>query len=238
MALLLASFTSTQECAYAENSSPPYFFGMIIAKKPFCFRYSQTWGGRSARRWVMSHSSSMRHSSSQGPSTNACSSAESCGAFAASSFCQCGSAGEQFAVPPDRPGLERLALGLRHCGQHAPVHHQERLGDVAQAEGVDVEQRHDAERQPQRHQPCRRRPADEHVPHQGEGCDPRRSEQGRTAICEEQRAADEKQEPEEEGQHRCRASPWSGAGCPVWGRLCLPLLHCRNGRTLRASAGG
>jgi hypothetical protein len=38
VALRLASFTSTQECAYAENSRPPYFFGMIIAKKPFFFR--------------------------------------------------------------------------------------------------------------------------------------------------------------------------------------------------------
>jgi hypothetical protein len=36
--LRLDSLASTQECAYAENPRPPYFFGMIIAKKPFDLR--------------------------------------------------------------------------------------------------------------------------------------------------------------------------------------------------------
>ena len=63
---------------------------MIIAKKPFFFRKSHTCGGMSARRCVMSQSSTMRHSSSHGPSTNACSSAVSRGAFADSSFGQSG----------------------------------------------------------------------------------------------------------------------------------------------------
>ena len=64
---------------------------MIIAKKPFFLRKSQTAGGRSARRWVMSQSSSIVHSASQGPSRKACSSAESCGGAASSSFFQFGS---------------------------------------------------------------------------------------------------------------------------------------------------
>ena len=63
---------------------------MIIEKKPLRFRKSQTSGGMSPRRCVMSKSSIIPHSSSQGPSRKACSSAVSCGAFAPSSFDQSG----------------------------------------------------------------------------------------------------------------------------------------------------
>ena len=64
---------------------------MIIAKKPFFFRNSHTCGGRSARTWVMSQSSIIRQSSSQGPSRKACSSADSRGGSALASFDQSGS---------------------------------------------------------------------------------------------------------------------------------------------------
>ena len=63
---------------------------MIIAKKPLLLMKSHTCGGRSARRCVMSQSSIIRHSSSHGPSMNACSSAVSCGGVADSSFSQSG----------------------------------------------------------------------------------------------------------------------------------------------------
>ena len=63
---------------------------MIIAKKPLVLRNSHTCGGMSPRSWVMFQSSSMRHSSSHGPARNACSSADSCGGLAASSFSQRG----------------------------------------------------------------------------------------------------------------------------------------------------
>ena len=61
-----------------------------MAKKPRVLRNSHTAAGRSARSWVMLQSSSMRHSSSHGPSRNAASAAESFGAFAESSFDQRG----------------------------------------------------------------------------------------------------------------------------------------------------
>ncbi len=79
VAEMLATFCSTAECASAENSRPPYFFGMIMPKNLFFLMKSQTSGGRSASSWVICQSSSMAHSSSTGPSRKACSSADSSG---------------------------------------------------------------------------------------------------------------------------------------------------------------
>src|SRR5438552_3138737 len=50
---------------------------MIIAKNFWALRKSHTCGGRSRSSQVMRHSSSMRQSSSTGPSRNACSSSDS-----------------------------------------------------------------------------------------------------------------------------------------------------------------
>ena len=63
---------------------------MIIAKKPLDLMKAHTAAGRSARRWVISQSSSIAHSVSQGPSRNACSALVSTGGFADMSFCQFG----------------------------------------------------------------------------------------------------------------------------------------------------
>jgi hypothetical protein len=63
---------------------------MIMAKKPLDLMKDHTSGGRSARRCVMSQSSSMAHKSSQGPSRNACSSAVSTGTLADMSLGQSG----------------------------------------------------------------------------------------------------------------------------------------------------
>ena len=88
--LRLASFEITMAFAYAENSRPPYSFGMIMAKKRCFLINAQTSGGRSPRSCAMSHSSSMRQSSSQGPSMKACSSSDSFGAGLDISRCQFG----------------------------------------------------------------------------------------------------------------------------------------------------
>jgi hypothetical protein len=63
---------------------------MIMAKNPFSFMKSQTFGGRSPSSWLTSHSSIIEHNSSTGPSRKACSSAVSFGAAASVSFCQRG----------------------------------------------------------------------------------------------------------------------------------------------------
>jgi hypothetical protein len=63
---------------------------MIIAKKPCDLMYCHTSGGISARRCVMSKSSTMRHSVSHGPSRKACSSADSFGPGAACNLRQSG----------------------------------------------------------------------------------------------------------------------------------------------------
>jgi hypothetical protein len=73
------SFASTIEHASGENSRPPYSFGMIIAKNFSSFKNCHTFGGMSASSCVICHSSSSPHSSSVGPSRNACSSAVSVG---------------------------------------------------------------------------------------------------------------------------------------------------------------
>src|SRR5437763_1119876 len=63
---------------------------MIIAKNLRVFRKSHTSGGRSHSCQLIRHSSSMRHSSSTGPSRNVCSSAESVAVGKARSFAQSG----------------------------------------------------------------------------------------------------------------------------------------------------
>ena len=88
-------------------------------------------GGRS-RSCSMSQSSSRRHSSSTGPSRNACSSAESGCGWKSSSFCQCGHAAEQIGVPPDGAGFERDALGFAEARQHFREHrHHEARNEMA-----------------------------------------------------------------------------------------------------------
>src|SRR6516164_1755288 len=63
---------------------------MIIAKNLWRLRKSHTSGGRSRSSQVMRHSSSMRQSSSTGPSRNACSSPESVAGGTARSLAQSG----------------------------------------------------------------------------------------------------------------------------------------------------
>ncbi len=65
------------ECAKAEKPRPPKDFGMMIPRKPLSRMNFHASGARSMRSWLMSHSSSMPHSSSTGPSMKACSSAVS-----------------------------------------------------------------------------------------------------------------------------------------------------------------
>src|SRR6516162_8844141 len=63
---------------------------MIIAKNLWRLRKSHTCGGRSRSSQLMRHSSSMRQSSSTGPSRNACSSGDSVAGGTARSFPQSG----------------------------------------------------------------------------------------------------------------------------------------------------
>src|SRR6202043_2513747 len=84
------SLRITSEWAKAEKPSPPYCFGMIIAKNLRDFRNSQTSGGRSCHCQLIFHSSSMPQSSSTGPERNCCSSSESFAAAKARSFRESG----------------------------------------------------------------------------------------------------------------------------------------------------
>ena len=74
-----ASFWITLWFISAEKPRPPYSFGMFRPKNFSRLTNAHISGGRSARTWVMSQSSTMRHSCSHGPSRYACSSAVSCG---------------------------------------------------------------------------------------------------------------------------------------------------------------
>ncbi len=143
-----------------------------------------------------------------------------------------GAAREQFAVPPHGAGFERLALRIRHRRQHAAVRLQERPGDEAQPEGVDVEQRHGAEHEPERHEPRRRGCANDRVGDENDAGGERRRAQGHALVGEIEGAADENQEPES-GNHCC--VPCSGAGRNALpeARLCIRLLRRRNIRIRR-----
>ena len=90
VALRVASFCTTCECANAENPRPPYCLGMIMPRKPRSFMYCQTSGGRSFSSWVISQSSHMRHRSSTGPSRKACSSGVNLGFGVLSNLFQSG----------------------------------------------------------------------------------------------------------------------------------------------------
>ena len=84
------SFWITLWLASAEKPRPPYSFGTIIPKNLFFLMNSHISGGRSARTWVMSQSSIIRHSSLHGPSRKACSSAVSAGFGSVNSLSQSG----------------------------------------------------------------------------------------------------------------------------------------------------
>ena len=84
------SLRMTSECPNAEKPSPPYSFGMIMAKNLWRLRKSHTSGGRSHSSKVICQSLSMWQSSLTGPSRNACSSAVSRDGATASSFAQSG----------------------------------------------------------------------------------------------------------------------------------------------------
>src|SRR5260370_31110832 len=84
------SWGISSECGGGEKPSPPYCFGMIMAKNFSHLSRSQTSGGRSHRSKVICQSSSMRQSSFTGPSRNACSSPDNVAGGTASSFAQSG----------------------------------------------------------------------------------------------------------------------------------------------------
>ncbi len=100
-----------------KSSSPPYFFGMIIAKKPFDFEVIPHLRRHVAALVVMSQSSSILHSSSHGPSMKACSSSDRRGGFRGKQLAPARRTREQLAIPPHRAGFERFALRLRHGRQ-------------------------------------------------------------------------------------------------------------------------
>src|SRR6476646_6059705 len=119
------SLRMTSECAKAEKPSPPYSFGMIMAKNLWRLRKSHTSGGRSHSSKVICQSLSMWHSSLTGPSRNACSSAVS---RDREQLRPVRIAGEQVGVPPHVAGLDRLALGVGERGQHMARPAEDRLG--------------------------------------------------------------------------------------------------------------
>ncbi|MCO5055661.1 MAG: hypothetical protein M9902_08720 [Thermomonas sp.] len=74
-----------------------------MPKKRCFFMKSQTSGDRSARTWVMSQSSIIRHRVSTGPSRKACSSADSCGLGWPSSLRQSGLPENRSPSKPTEP---------------------------------------------------------------------------------------------------------------------------------------
>jgi hypothetical protein len=101
--LIEASFWMTLWFISAEKPRPPYSFGMIRPKNLLRLMKSHSSGGRSARTWVMSQSSVIRHSSSHGPSRKACSSAVSCGFGRVSNWFQSGSPENSWPSKPTVP---------------------------------------------------------------------------------------------------------------------------------------
>ena len=74
----VASFACTALLQEGEKPKPPYARGMIMPRKRSCLMKSHAAGGRSLVTCT-SQSRTMAHSSSTGPSTNACSAAVSSG---------------------------------------------------------------------------------------------------------------------------------------------------------------
>ena len=60
-----------------------------------------------------------------------------------------GIAGEQLSLPPHRAGLERVALGIGHRGQQAPIGAHERPADQRDAQRPQVQQPEADQQQPQ-----------------------------------------------------------------------------------------
>ena len=58
----------------ADNSSPPYSFGIIIPRKPFSRTKSIIFSGITLQSWFIFQASDILHNSVTGPSRNACSS--------------------------------------------------------------------------------------------------------------------------------------------------------------------
>ena len=84
------SFWITLWWASALKPRPPYCLGTIMPKNLFFLMNSHNSGCRSAWTWVISQSLVIRHSSSTGPSRNACSSAVRVGLGWSSNICQSG----------------------------------------------------------------------------------------------------------------------------------------------------
>ena len=120
--LRLASLAITIALAYAENSRPPYCFGIIIAKKRFSMMKSQTSFGMSARLWQISQSSSIWHNCSHGPSMNACSSSDKLGCREGHEPVPLRACPKTARRPTQTlPASQRFALRVRHRGQHLAI---------------------------------------------------------------------------------------------------------------------
>ncbi len=87
-----------------------------MPKKRCFLRYSQVSGERSARSWLTSQSSTIAHTSSQGPSRKACSSALSLGAGTASSFDHSGRPPNNSPSQPTVPASSATCSVSDSCG--------------------------------------------------------------------------------------------------------------------------
>ena len=105
--LRLASFVTTAECAAAEKPSPPYSGGRIIPKKPCSRRNAHTGSGRSPCCSI-SHSSSIPHRRSTGPSRNRRSASESGFGRNASSADQSGRPEKSWPSKPTVPASSAM----------------------------------------------------------------------------------------------------------------------------------
>ena len=102
-------------------------------------------------------------------------------------------AGEELAVPPHGARLERLALGVGHRGQHAPVHLQERTRQHRLAQRPDVEEHQQRRARPQDAAPPQRWLAEHGVRDQQRQRRRREGEQVQALVGEVQQRRHEQQ---------------------------------------------
>ena len=140
-----------------------------------------------------------------------------------------GLAGEELAVPPDRPGLDRLALGLRHRRHHLAEAGEERVADERTAQARDEQgdpEEHRGRRQPEveprRQEPRRPRGAEE----RRDGCGPGGA--ARPHVGEREQRGEEEEDPKGR-QHRGLLHSMTG------GSRVIAAPGCRARRRSRAS---
>ena len=128
----------------AEKPMPPYFFGMIMPRKPLSLMYCQACGGRSSELVrdlpVVDHRGRAPRSRCRGrPAPRRV----SVGCGNGEQLRPVRPAGEQVAVPPHGAGVDRVGLGVRHRRQDLAVDREHRVAEQAAPQRREREDRGD-----------------------------------------------------------------------------------------------